>query len=491
MISIVRTILLSLVLTIVLFSNSFATQKKFLFDANKAQTAGNADWVIDEDSHTPGRFPTPDQSGINSGTAETYWTGALSSWGVALVKLGNYVETLPNTGQITYNNISNSQDLSHYDVFIMDEPNIPFTSTEKTAIIQFVQNGGGLMLISDHSGADRNSDGWDAIRVLNDLIRNNGVQSYPFGFIFDSLNVNDITNNVLNPALGNPIISGSQGNVVSFQINNGTTLTINNAQNPNAKGLVWKTGVSQNNLNCYCVSSTFGTGRVVAVGDSSPQDDGTGSSGHTLYPGWTENGANSSRFHLNASLWLAKLSDVHVTSQIKIIIQGFYDTTSSKLNQRDTVRAYLRSNSSPFGIVDSAKSVIDSVTFTGNFDFLNAPSGTYYIEIKHRNSIETWSKSGGEIYTVGSAFVYDFTLSLTQAFGNNLIFKGSRYCIYSGDINKDGTIDLSDISSIYNDANIFESGYVATDVNGDRFVDLSDLTIAYNNANNFISKIIP
>ena len=34
-------------------------QKKFLFDATKAETAGNADWVIDEDSNIPGRFPTP------------------------------------------------------------------------------------------------------------------------------------------------------------------------------------------------------------------------------------------------------------------------------------------------------------------------------------------------------------------------------------------------------------------------------------------------
>lgn len=38
--------------------------KKFLFDATKAETAGNADWVIDEDNGTPGRTPTPLNRGL-------------------------------------------------------------------------------------------------------------------------------------------------------------------------------------------------------------------------------------------------------------------------------------------------------------------------------------------------------------------------------------------------------------------------------------------
>lgn len=128
-------------------------QKKFLFDALHAETAGNADWVIDEDNGTPQRIPTPAQSGITSSTPETYWTGALSSFGIALVKEGNYVETLPSTGAITYGNSSNAQDLSNYSVFVVDEPNTPFTATEKTAILNFVKNGGGLFMVSDHDGA--------------------------------------------------------------------------------------------------------------------------------------------------------------------------------------------------------------------------------------------------------------------------------------------------------------------------------------------------
>jgi len=63
---------------------------------------------------------------------------------------------LPYNGQITYGNSSNPQDLSNYDVFVLCEPNSLFSSTEKTAIMQFVQNGDGLFMISDHDIADRN-----------------------------------------------------------------------------------------------------------------------------------------------------------------------------------------------------------------------------------------------------------------------------------------------------------------------------------------------
>jgi hypothetical protein len=92
---------------------------------------------------------------------------------------------------------------------------------------------------------------------------------------------------------------------------NGATMTIYPSINPNVKGLVWTTGVSQGTTGLLCISSTYGTGRVFAIGDSSPADDGTGSSGHTLYNGWlVDAGGNHARLHLNASLWLAKVTGV-------------------------------------------------------------------------------------------------------------------------------------------------------------------------------------
>jgi hypothetical protein len=141
------------------------TGKKFLFDASHYENAGSADWQIDADgtenvpTYTGGttveikaqRFPTPALAGITAGTAETYWKGGMSAWAVDLVKKGQLVETLPVGTAITYGNAANAQDLSNYDVFMVIEPNRLFSATEKTAIMNFVSNGGGLMMVADHT----------------------------------------------------------------------------------------------------------------------------------------------------------------------------------------------------------------------------------------------------------------------------------------------------------------------------------------------------
>ena len=66
-----------------------------------------------------------------------------------------------------------------------------------------------------------------------------------------------------------------------------------------------------------------------------------------------------------------------------------------------------------------------------------------------------------------------------------------RYCNYSGDINQNGDINLTDLLETYNASSIFTSGYVVTDVNGDYIVDLGDITYVYNNSRAFVAKITP
>jgi hypothetical protein len=280
-----------------------ATPKKFLFDATKAQTAGNADWVLDADT-SPQRLPTPLQSNITATTTENFWRGGLSAWGIALVKLGHTVETLPTRTAITYGG-TGVQDLKNYDVFVIDEPNIRFTSAEKTAILNFVRNGGGLFMISNHSGSDRNNDGWDSPAIWNDLMTTNSVKANPFGISITLNNISETTSNRLS-ATTNPILNGSQGTVTQLKYSSGATMSINTTANATAQGLIWRGTSSQGTSNIMCATATFGTGRVVVIGDSSPADDGTGASGDTLYPGWTEL-ASHARLHINASLWLAKL----------------------------------------------------------------------------------------------------------------------------------------------------------------------------------------
>lgn len=276
--------------------------KKFLFDASHGELAGNADWTLDVDNGTVPRYPTPAASGITSSTSETYWTAALSSWGVALVKLGNSVENLPSGTAITYGNTSNPQDLANYSVFVVDEPNTLFTASEKTAILNFVKNGGGLFMISDHDVSDRNNDGYDSPAIWNDLMTNNSVQANPFGYSIALTNISETSSNVL-PSSTNVILHGSQGNVSQLKFSNGATVT--KTSGSQATPLIWRGSSAQGLSNIMCATSTFGTGRVFVITDSSPADDGTGSPGNTVYPGWTEI-ASHAPLHLNASLWLAK-----------------------------------------------------------------------------------------------------------------------------------------------------------------------------------------
>ncbi len=194
------------------------------------------------------------------------------------------------------------------------------------------------------------------------------------------------------------------------------------------------------------------------------------------------------------------------TSRKKILsltslIQGFYNP-STNLMIPDTMRVYLRGIYSPYSILDSSKALLNS-SGNASFIFNNINDGVpFIIELKHRNSIETWTRPptfftivfGNFFSPLTSFFSFDFTVQQSRAFGNNEILVDStpvKFAIYSGDVNQDGTVDLSDIISIYNDATNFASGYINTDLNGDNSADLSDIIIAYNNSINFVSKITP
>jgi hypothetical protein len=279
-----------------------AEAASFLFDATHSETAGNADWVIDEDSG-PQRFPTPDQANVTASTTETFWKGAISAWGIELVKRGHHVETLPSGVAITYLNASNVQDLSHYQVFVVDEPNKVFTAAEKTAILKFVQAGGSLFLVADHGGSDRNGDGKDSTEVWNDLFASNTVQAAPFGIVFNGDTISP-SHESADSSASNPITHGAAGTVTQFVFSDGSSITIDPTKNASVRGAVWTT-TSHTNSNVMVAYGTFGGGKFVAIGDSSPIDDGTGASGDTLFDGWNDGGGDDGQLVLNASLWLA------------------------------------------------------------------------------------------------------------------------------------------------------------------------------------------
>lgn len=176
------------------------------------------------------------------------------------------------------------------------------------------------------------------------------------------------------------------------------------------------------------------------------------------------------------------------TLNLTALIEGLYDGSNMV---SDTVTVELRNTSSPYNLVESRKAVLNN-SGAGAVNFYNASDATnYYLAIKHRNGLQTWSSATPAF--ISGTMSYDFTTAANQAYGDNLKLKGSKYCIFSGDIiPQDGIIDLTDVIVITNDANGFVSGTaLPTDLNGDDSTDLSDIVIAVNNSNAFVSAQIP
>ena len=93
------------------------------------------------------------------------------------------------------------------------------------------------------------------------------------------------------------------------------------------------------------------------------------------------------------------------------------------INSADTLNVQLRYAFSPYNIVETIKGP-GGLGAAHQFQFSNAVNGTpYYIVVKHRNSIETWS--GNVSSFTSGALTYNFTTASNQAFGNNMKYVNS------------------------------------------------------------------
>lgn len=204
--------------------------KNVLFDAAHSQKAGNADWVTE---------------------------GAFSDFGDKVEELGMkfYSEKLKLTKEL----------LELFGILILPEPNAPYTQEEISAIIEFVKNGGGLFVISDHGHSDRNGNGWDSVKIFNEFVPN-------FGFEF-------VGDNLEEAPLAHILPDEITKNIKEIGLWNGSSIKV---LKKDVKILI-KT--SENKP--FMIKTKFENGSVIAIGDSSPFDDGTGDAGDMLHNGWS------------------------------------------------------------------------------------------------------------------------------------------------------------------------------------------------------------
>ncbi len=178
---------------------------------------------------------------------------------------------------------------------------------------------------------------------------------------------------------------------------------------------------------------------------------------------------------------------------VSVIPQGYFNA-AGYLNAADTIEVLLASANPPYNFIDSSFVLLDSLSFSATASLLSAPSGNYYLAVKHRNCIETWSASP-IAFAKGSTAQYDFTNGQIKAYGGNQIQVSQspeRWAIYSGDVNQDGYVDPLDLSLIDQDSFNYTSGIrLTTDINGDQFVDPLDLSIADQNSFNYVGLKTP
>jgi hypothetical protein len=188
------------------------------------------------------------------------------------------------------------------------------------------------------------------------------------------------------------------------------------------------------------------------------------------------------------------------TLNLTAFIEGYYMTSStmapvlfnegvtSNQNVTDTIKVVLHNSVSPFSVVASAAAVLNT---NGTAScFFPGISGSYYIAIKHRNAVETWSAN--PVLFNAPTINYHFSTNANQAYGDNMIaVDPGVWALYSGDISADQNIDLLDLAILESDINSFQFGYFATDINGDGNVDLLDAPLLEDNINNFIFSVHP
>jgi len=171
--------------------------------------------------------------------------------------------------------------------------------------------------------------------------------------------------------------------------------------------------------------------------------------------------------------------------QSVLLNQGVsYDPTIA-----DSIEVVLYEATAPYSIVASDSAVLHT-NGTAHCVF-PALNGNYYIGIRHRNALFTWSAQPVSISssTVAS---YDFTNAANKAYGDNQIeVETGIFAIFSGDLNADENVDLFDVLQVENDITNFVYGYASTDLNGDGNVDLFDTLPLELNLLNFVYSIHP
>jgi len=189
------------------------------------------------------------------------------------------------------------------------------------------------------------------------------------------------------------------------------------------------------------------------------------------------------------------------TLNITVLLEGLYDNSGFMKQANgdlgpqygpgiaDHITVELH-NAADYSVVEQSYPDVELGTDgTATVTVSSLLSDSYYVSIRHRNSVETTSAL--PVSFAGQTITYLFD-NPAAAYGNNLKeMSDGWFAIFGGDVTQDGFVDTGDVTPLDNDQFNFMMGYVTTDVNGDGSVDTGDITIVDNNQFNFVGAALP
>lgn len=216
--------------------------------------------------------------------------------------------------------------------------------------------------------------------------------------------------------------------------------------------------------------------------------------------GYTDFDACSGYYYGETEDYNVNLVSTNKNLNLTVLLQGLYNGSTMNKAQNasgdqfpgmiaDQITLELHNSAAPYSLAAGPYTVGVNTSGIANITIPAAMSSSYYIVVKNRNSLETWSAN--PVSFSGSMASYNFSSGTGQAYGNNLVRVGSKTLLYGGDVNQDGIVDSGDMIPVENLSTSFSMGYLPEDANGDGLIDSGDMIIIDNNSSNFVSKITP
>lgn len=180
-----------------------------------------------------------------------------------------------------------------------------------------------------------------------------------------------------------------------------------------------------------------------------------------------------------------------------LLLEGLYNGNGTMRQARDANGPHWPANVADHitvelhnaTVVYSVQNVPLSTVGTATISVPAQYNASYYITVKHRNSIQTTTSS--PVSFAGSSINKSFGTPANVYGGNLGLSADNHYLIYAGDVNQDGIVDTGDMNEVDNGSTTILVGYNASDVNGDGIVDTSDMNFIDTNSMFIVRTKIP